>query len=46
MFKFLIVGVLDPMFYVEPFVPLEPLPHSGYNFSLDEDEGLADLFDF
>lgn len=35
---------LDPMFCA-PFVPLEPVPHSQYNFSMDSGEGVADLFD-
>ncbi|KAJ8961234.1 hypothetical protein NQ318_008917 [Aromia moschata] len=39
-------GVMDPLFCCEPFVPLEPVMQSEYNFSLDETEGLADLFDY
>ncbi|XP_075235869.1 transcription factor E2F5-like [Lycorma delicatula] len=30
----------------EPFLLLEPLSESDYSFSLDNEEGLADLFDF
>ncbi|KAJ8920561.1 hypothetical protein NQ315_004700 [Exocentrus adspersus] len=39
-------GVMDPLFCSEPFVPLEPVMQSEYNFSLDATEGLADLFDY
>lgn len=38
------IGLLDPMFS-DPFVTLEPLTHSEYNYSLDSGEGLGDLFD-
>lgn len=38
------IGILDPLLYAEPFVPLEPIPHSEYNFCMDSSEGLADLF--
>lgn len=38
------IGMLDPMFS-DPFVTLEPLTHSEYNYSLDSGEGLGDLFD-
>ncbi|XP_018323436.1 transcription factor E2F2-like [Agrilus planipennis] len=36
---------MDPILCQEPFLPLEPLSHSEYNFSLDACEGIADLFD-
>ncbi|KAJ8979058.1 hypothetical protein NQ317_016120 [Molorchus minor] len=39
-------GLMDPLFCCEPFVPLEPVTQSDYNFSLDATEGLADLFDY
>ncbi|CAH0557935.1 unnamed protein product [Brassicogethes aeneus] len=39
-------GLMDPLLCNEPFVPLEPLMQSEYNFSLDASEGLADLFDY
>lgn len=43
---FFFTGMMDPLFCSEPFVPLEPLMQSEYNFSLDAAEGLADLFDY
>ncbi|XP_019874463.2 transcription factor E2F5-like [Aethina tumida] len=39
-------GIVDPLLCTEPFVPLEPLIQSEYNFSLDPTEGLADLFGY
>lgn len=42
---FCVVGGYDPLFCQEPFLALEPLSHSEFNFSLDTAEGVADLFD-
>ncbi|KAF5307778.1 hypothetical protein FQR65_LT06649 [Abscondita terminalis] len=38
-------GSLDAILCSEPFLPLEPLSHSEFTFSLDNEEGVADLFD-
>lgn len=41
---FSLSGSLDTIL-AEPFLPLEPLSHSEFTFSLDNEEGVADLFD-
>lgn len=40
-----LTGSLDAILCSEPFLPLEPLSHSEFTFSLDNEEGVADLFD-